>query len=346
VRTVDLKIPPPQFAGPQVAQTAEPQPSAPAKKPGYRARREGMFALTTLGSASVVMLGDSLTERAQWSEITGCPYLVNRGIGADDSAGVLRRLDEVTKLNPSAVFLMIGVNDVVSSVPTETIIDNVRRTIATLNNAGARVYLTLVLPVTQGFPRKINPKVTELNAAYIALAHETKTTLVDFRAGMRTEDGFLRDEMSLDGIHLNPAGYRVWRDAVTPLVRSYCQPRSDLVAGVMPAKVTAPVVLPARAAPPELTTASIAPVRPAIARGQWIIQVGAYPEEDKAKERIRKAQQLGKAMLANADPFTERVVKAGQELFRARFAGFNQSAAEAACSYFKRNAIDCIAVRK
>ena len=348
---VAVQNPPPQLAGPeqpraveqpQPTPAPEPQASAPPKKPGYRARREGMFALSRIDSASVVMLGDSLTERAQWSEITGCHFVANRGIGADDSAGVLRRLDDVTKLKPSAVFLMIGVNDVVSSVPTETIVENVRQTIGKLTDAGAQVYLILVLPVTQGFTRKVNPSVAELNAAYVALARETKATVVDFRSKMRTDDGFLRDELSLDGIHLAPAGYRIWRDAITPLVQKHCQLGAIPVAkAAVPMSSTPPVAVAA----PELTTASIAPMVPAVARGQWVIQGGAYPEEERAKERIRRAQELGKTVLVNANPFTERVVKAGQELFRARFAGFDRSSAEAACSYFKRNAIDCVAVR-
>ena len=197
---------------------------AESKKPSHRSIRQGMFALSQIDFATVVMLGDSLTEGAQWSEITGCPYVVNRGIGADDSAGVVRRLDEVTKLRPSAVFLMIGVNDVASGVSTETIVDNVRQTIKTLTKARAQVYLTLVLPVAQSFTRKINPKITELNAAYVALAKETKATLVDFRSEMRSEDGYLRDELTVDGIHLIPDGYRVWRDAVMPLITKHCVP--------------------------------------------------------------------------------------------------------------------------
>ena len=339
---------PPRVAEPQAPPPAEPQASAPPpKKPGYRARREGMFALSKIDFATVVMLGDSLTERAQWSEITGCRFVANRGIGADDSAGVLRRLDAVTKLKPQAVFLMIGVNDVVSSVPTETIVENVRQTVKTLTDAGAQVYLMLVLPVTQGFGRKVNPGVVELDAAYVALARETNAVVVDFRSKMRTEDGFLRDELSLDGIHLSPAGYRIWRDAITPLVQKHCTPGPAPVARAVAPRSSA---TPAVVAAPELTTASIPaasapPAPPVVARGQWIIQVGAYPEEERAKERIRRAQDLGKTVLANASPFTERIVKAGQELFRARFAGFDQSSAEAACSYFKRNAIDCVAVR-
>jgi lysophospholipase L1-like esterase len=196
--------------------------SAPPKRPPYRVLRQGMFALSKIDSAAVVMLGDSLTEGAQWAEITGCRSLANRGIGADDSAGVARRLDEVLRLRPSAVFLMIGVNDVASGVPTTTIVDNVQQTIATLTRGGARVYLTLVLPVAESYRRKINPKIDELNAAYREIAEQSNVTLVDFRAGTRTEAGNLRDELTVDGIHLTPDGYRVWRDAIEPLVEKHC----------------------------------------------------------------------------------------------------------------------------
>ncbi|MFK5058085.1 GDSL-type esterase/lipase family protein, partial [Klebsiella pneumoniae] len=71
-----------------------------------------------------------------------------------------------TKLKPLAVFLMIGVNDVASSVPVEKIAANVQQTVAQLNEADIKVYLTAVLPVTQGYRRKINPKINELNVLY------------------------------------------------------------------------------------------------------------------------------------------------------------------------------------
>jgi lysophospholipase L1-like esterase len=330
----------------------ETHSTAPRKKPSYRGNRQEMFALTKFQSTPVVMLGDSLTERAQWNEITGCRFVANRGIGGDDSAGLLRRLDAVTRLRPGAVFLMIGVNDLVSNVPTEQIVENVQQTIARLTQSGAQVYLTLVLPVTHGFTRKINARVDELNAAYIKLAGETKATLVDFRADVQNRGGFLRDELSIDGIHLSPEGYRVWRDAVTPLVARHCPP-AEMVAQMRSPKVAMPAAL-APASRPSVqplppssadVTASI-PQRRMTVRGAWIIQVGAYPEEEKAKERIREAQNLGKDLLASANPFTEKVVKGSQELYRARFAGFTQSDAEAACSYFKRNDIDCISAKR
>ena len=41
-------------------------------------------------------------------------------------------------------------------------------------------------------------------------------------------------------------------------------------------------------------------------------------------------------MLAGTDPYTETVLKGGTTYYRARFAGFDQDKAEAACKYLKR----------
>ncbi len=109
-----------------------------------------------------------------------------------------------------------------------------------------------------------------------------------------------------------------------------------------PAAPTAYQVASANSVP--VTTGSAVPRHPH-PRGPWIIQVGAFPKETEAQDRLREAQSLAKAMLSKADPFTERVVKGSQELYRARFAGFDQGGAEAACKYFKRNEIACMAIK-
>jgi D-alanyl-D-alanine carboxypeptidase len=119
------------------------------------------------------------------------------------------------------------------------------------------------------------------------------------------------------------------------------------VLGVLPAE--APQAAPAKPATHEfasvpVTTASMQ-ARPSYPRGPWIIQVGAFPKETEAQERLREAQSLARNLVAKAEPFTERVTKGSQELYRARFAGFDQDAAEAACKYFKRNDIACMAIK-
>jgi len=125
-----------------------------------------------------------------------------------------------------------------------------------------------------------------------------------------------------------------------------------------PAPAAAPRAVeppPAAAAQPasyELAAAAYAPVttgsmaaRFPHPRGAWMIQVGAFPTETEAQERLREAQMLARQFVAHAEPFTERVTRGNQELFRARFAGFDQDGAEAACRYFKRNDIACMAIR-
>jgi D-alanyl-D-alanine carboxypeptidase len=79
--------------------------------------------------------------------------------------------------------------------------------------------------------------------------------------------------------------------------------------------------------------------------GEWMIQVGAFPEESQAKERLRAAQSMAQSMLARAEGFTEKVMKGSRELYRARFAGLDKDGAEAACHYFKRNDIACMALK-
>ena len=100
----------------------------------------------------------------------------------------------------------------------------------------------------------------------------------------------------------------------------------------------------ASAASAPVTTESTTPRQPH-PRGPWMIQVGAFPKEGEAKDRLREAQALAGKLVAKADPFTEKVVKGSQELYRARFAGFDQNSAEAACKLFKRNEIACLAMK-
>ncbi|MEA2933764.1 MAG: D-alanyl-D-alanine carboxypeptidase, partial [Variibacter sp.] len=83
----------------------------------------------------------------------------------------------------------------------------------------------------------------------------------------------------------------------------------------------------------------------ALHRGEWVIQVGAFPGEDQAMERLNKAKHVAKSVLASAEPFTERVVKGDATLYRARFAGFDRDRAEATCKVLKRNEIACLPIK-
>jgi D-alanyl-D-alanine carboxypeptidase len=77
----------------------------------------------------------------------------------------------------------------------------------------------------------------------------------------------------------------------------------------------------------------------------WLIQIGAFDDEAEAKQHLTAAQIKVHASLAAKDPFTERVQKGDKALYRARFAGFDKSTAEAACRALKRSDFECMALK-
>jgi D-alanyl-D-alanine carboxypeptidase len=130
------------------------------------------------------------------------------------------------------------------------------------------------------------------------------------------------------------------------------------VLGVLPAKDMAratavPAESPAKPlATAETTSSSRAPSRPGATparetrpRSGWIIQVGAFPDEDEARQKIANAKSKAARLLNDADSFTEPVTKGDKTLYRARFAGFKQHQAEAACRYLKQNDFACMTIR-
>jgi D-alanyl-D-alanine carboxypeptidase len=104
----------------------------------------------------------------------------------------------------------------------------------------------------------------------------------------------------------------------------------------------------ATTAPASPEPAKAEPTKPepqARARGGWLIQIGAYPGEDEAKQHLSAARSKVRDKLSAADPFTERVLKGDKALYRARFAGFDKETADATCKQLKRNDFDCITVK-
>jgi D-alanyl-D-alanine carboxypeptidase len=128
----------------------------------------------------------------------------------------------------------------------------------------------------------------------------------------------------------------------------------DPAPAALPAVVrppSSPVAIPAPrpAAAPAMPPAPAAKTAAAAAKPQhrpgWMIQVGAYPAEQAAKERLSAVQSKASKILTGAEAFTETVDKGGATLYRARFAGLDKDTAEAACKYLKKNDVECVPIK-
>jgi D-alanyl-D-alanine carboxypeptidase len=119
------------------------------------------------------------------------------------------------------------------------------------------------------------------------------------------------------------------------------------VLGVLPVQVasadaTAMPPAPAPIAAPPVAQAAAQPAPAKAVRSGWFIQVGALETEKEAKERLAAARGSAKNLLKSAEAYTETVTKGSKTFYRARFAGFSESEAEAACREIKANKIVCM----
>lgn len=166
----------------------------------------------------IVFLGNSITEGGEWQELLPeYKNVINRGIGGDNSFGVLARLDEVISSKPKKIFFMIGTNDLARKIPLEIIIRNVQRMVDKTKTASpkTKIYIQSVLPVngekcaTTSY-RLNNPKAMELNKMYEKLCQKNNITFVNLYPLFLDSNGDLKAELTRDGIHPNGIVYTDW----------------------------------------------------------------------------------------------------------------------------------------
>jgi D-alanyl-D-alanine carboxypeptidase len=84
---------------------------------------------------------------------------------------------------------------------------------------------------------------------------------------------------------------------------------------------------------------------PAAGRGPWYIQIGAYAKEEQARERLADARARAASILAKGNPVTEKWGKGRTEIYRARFAGFDEASAKRACETLRKSDFACFAAK-
>ena len=102
------------------------------------------------------------------------------------------------------------------------------------------------------------------------------------------------------------------------------------------------VVTTASTQPTPANSAAPATTLPASTVSGWVIQVGVSPDAGMASQLLEKAKDKGGKVLRSAKPFTVAVNSNGQNLYRARFGGFeDQSAAVNTCKALKKQGVNC-----
>jgi len=172
---------------------------------------------------AVVFLGDSITQG--WGDDLGGSFpgvkVANRGISGDTTRGVLIRLQEdVLAVQPTAVVLLIGTNDLEEGADPETITGNLKLILAALKQHDPMmpVILCQVFPSSASKKRPADAikKINQLYAA--AVKGDAQVTLVETWPLFADPQGDAKEAEFPDLLHPNQAGYAKWAAALRPLL--------------------------------------------------------------------------------------------------------------------------------
>lgn len=163
--------------------------------------------------ANIVMLGNSITHGVNWNELTGRDDIVERGIPADILPGFLARLNVVFDLHPKVVCIMGGINDIYNWTPVDEIFKNYIKIIESLKAKQITVVVQSTLFVAKRYQsaQDRNGEVEKLDKMLAAYCAGHGIEYMDLKSKL-ARNGFLKDEVTHDGLHLNAMGYKTWAD--------------------------------------------------------------------------------------------------------------------------------------
>ena len=198
---------------------------AQANQDVYYVRRATLFDLLPVGKKDIIMLGNSLTDGAEWNELLHNRHVKNRGIVGDIVQGMYERMEPILKGQPKKIFIMGGVNDISHDVSGDSIARAIERLIVLIKTRSPRtkIYLQSMLPFNNDVRlwkllKDREHVVVEGNCALEQVARRQRVTWIDLYPLFVDADGKLKAEYTNDGLHLLGPAYLIWRDAIKPYV--------------------------------------------------------------------------------------------------------------------------------
>jgi len=185
----------------------------------HYAKRVARFQQEPVRKGRIVFLGNSITEFGDWKKLLNDSTVINRGIAADNTFGVLDRLDDVMALQPCKLFIEIGINDIAQNIPVDVILKNISTIVvrAKKGSPATQVYVHGIFPTNDNakheYPEVFNKNilVDSFNKRLRNEARANGFTYVDLATLLKDDGGKLDVKYAdPDGLHLNEQGYALW----------------------------------------------------------------------------------------------------------------------------------------
>ena len=175
----------------------------------YYKHKKSQFEILALNEKyKTIMLGDSITDEAQWDELLNSDTIQNRGISGDTTDGVIDRLNPIGK-NIEKVFIMIGVNDIMRGKPVDEVYLNYLKIIQFFKEKNIKIHIQSTLYIGESRKADFNPKIEELNKRLEKYTSENQITFINLNP-IFAPNKILKKEFTFDDLHLNGTAYNLW----------------------------------------------------------------------------------------------------------------------------------------
>ena len=182
--------------------------------PYYKHKVSQFEMLKDRNNIEIMMLGDSITDEGEWSELWG-KVVQNRGISGDTTSGVLDRLYTVNP-NIKKVFIMIGVNDIMRGVSEDIVFENYKKILKFFQDKNIEVVIQSTLYIGESRKQNFNVKIEKLNQNLEEFAKSNKIVFINLNPIFAPQKTLLKS-FTKDDLHLNADAYKLWIETLKKL---------------------------------------------------------------------------------------------------------------------------------
>ncbi len=186
----------------------------------------------------VVFMGDSITDNWRLNEYFPDQDFVNRGISGQTTDQMLGRFQaDVIHLHPVAVVIFGGTNDIGRGAPVSAIENNIRMMADLAQFNGIKVVISTLLPVSD-YHKDVDPnfersrlrppdQIRELNRWIQSFCGENDHVFLNYYSEVVDAAGFIKPDLSDDGLHPNGKGYRIMAPLALKAIESTWVPATS-----------------------------------------------------------------------------------------------------------------------
>lgn len=148
--------------------------------------------------------------------------IVNKGIcGETTGEMVYRFASDVIADKPDIAIIMGGSNDAFAEIAEAEVAQNIRLMVEQAVRHSIRPVIGLPIPCCSYREERLLQAYRQHIAAF---CDRNNIDCIDFYAPMLSEDGSLRRDLQIDGLHPNEAGYLVMASTAIPILQTVIYP--------------------------------------------------------------------------------------------------------------------------